>query len=230
MNNKTQLKNLIDLNKHKDNLKYSGAKNQEEQIELILIREFHNNNECKINITPKIHVPDLTILGYKKPEKAVKSLTARGVVKQLDNNIIELVTEQVYCNQCRNRAVFIWDKVNHLEKFHYWDNNVKLHNVLDLEFSNKPIPDMIDHDYKAISELKDNQIEVKCKNCGYERTIYIDHYNQCDPFDKGIYIENPEDQTDIKIRVGRNSDYIVLKNQEELRQFIQSKINNKNGE
>jgi hypothetical protein len=223
--NKKVTKNTVDLNKHIDTSRLFRAKNQEETIQTILIREFYHNNEYEIsNEAPKIYVPDLAILGYKKPEKAVKSLIDRGVVKELDNNIIELVTKQVYCNQCRNRQVFIWDRVNHMETFHYWDEGVQKHNVLKLEFSNKPFPEMIDHDYQAISELIDNQLEVKCKNCGYEKTVYIDNRKECDPFDKGIFIDNPEDEKDIKIRIGRNSSFTVLKNQEELKQFIQSKI------
>ena len=225
MNTLEQSKKTIDLNKHKDNLKYSWAKNQEEQIELILIREFNNNKEYDINAIPRINIKDLSILGYKNPQKAVKTLINRGVVKQLNDDIIELITDQVYCNQCRTRPVFVWDKVNHLEKFHYWSNNTKIHNVLDTEFSNKPLPDMIDHDYKIIGELKDNQIEVKCKNCGYERTIYIDYRRECDPFDKSIFIDNPQDQKDIKVKVGRNDDIIILKNQEELQKFIDNQVN-----
>ena len=207
----------IDLNKHKENLKYSGAKNQEEFIELILIREFHNDKK------PKINVKDLSILGYKNPKNAIKALIDRGVVKQ-NGDIIELVTDQVYCNRCRTRPVFVWDKVDHMEKWHYWNNDTKIHNVLDSEFSSKPFPDMIDHDYEAMGKLENNQLEVKCKNCGYQKTIYIDHYRECDPFDKSIFIKNPEDQWNIKVRIGRDSDYITLENQEELKKYIDSKL------
>lgn len=216
--NTIEQKQTIDLNKHKDNLKYSWAKNQEEQIQLILVQESHNKDTI-----PRINIKDLSILGYKKPEKAVKSLIDKGVVKQ-NGDIIELVTEQVYCNQCRDRPVFVWDKVHHMETFHYWDNRMKLHNVLESEFSKKPFPDMEDHDYETVSELQDNQLEVRCKNCGYQRTIYIDNRNECDPYDKSIYIDNPEDQWNIKVKVGRNSDYITLADQDALKEFIQSHL------
>ncbi len=214
---------LIDLNKHIDTARWANTKNQEETIKMIFMREFWHNKEYEItNSAPKLYIPDLVILGYKKPEKAVKSLLNKGVVKQLDNNTIELITKVVYCNQCRNREIFIWEKEDHLTKFHYWSEIVKKHNVMDTEFSNKPFPNKIDHDYEQISELKDNKIQVKCKNCNYERTIYIENRADCDPYRKSVYIQNPEDERNIEVRY--NNTKIILKNQEELKQFIKSKI------
>ncbi len=225
-NNSLEQTSLVNLNKHIDADRFFRTKNQEETIETILVREFYQNKEYEIKTIPSIFVPDLAILGYKKPEKAVKSLINRGVVRASKDmtDTIELVTKQVYCNQCRTRPVFIWDKEDHLKTFHAWNETTFKHNIADLEFNNKPYPDKIDHDYKAISELKDNKIEVKCSNCGDKRTIYIDHFRECDPFDKGMFIDNPDDQENIRIRLGRNDTYTVLKNQEELKQFIQSKI------
>ena len=225
MNSTNQLK-TIDLNKHVESIKYSRETSQEGQIESILRREFHRNNEYNIDNIPRINVKELSILGYKKPEKAIQNLIDRGVVTRKDD-IITLVTKQVYCNRCdHERKVFVWDKEHHLNTFHYWREQDSKHYITDLEFSSKPIPDKIDHDFKAIGELIDNQLEVKCKNCGYERTIYIDNYRkECNPNDTSVFIENPEDQKDIKVRVYSNHEEIVFKNQEELQKFIQSKLN-----
>ncbi len=215
---------LVDLNKHVDTAKWGRSTNQEDTIKTILIREFYHNNEYKItNEAPKIKISELSILGYKKPEKAIRSLLANGVIKLLDDNkTIELVTKQVYCNQCRNNPVFIWDKLNHLKTFHYWSEIALKHNIVDTEFSNKPFPEKVDHDYKAIGKLEDNQLRVKCKNCNYERTIYIENRKECDPFRKSVFVDNPDAEKDIEIRFGNN--VMILKNQEELKQFIQSKI------
>lgn len=229
MNNKTTSINqkTIDLNKHVDIIKYSRENNQVGQIESILIREFHHNNEYNIDNIPRINVKELSILGYKKPEKAIQNLIDRGVVTRKDD-IITLVTKQVYCNRCDyERKVFVWDKEHHLQNFHYWNERNFKNYVIDLEFSSKPLPDKIDHDFKAIGELQDNKLEVKCKNCGYERTIYIDNYRkECNPNDTSVFIENPDDLENIKVIVYANHEELVFKNQEELQKFIQSKVNN----
>jgi hypothetical protein len=227
MNTKQQLK-TIDLNKIMEwGIKYMGN-NQEEVIQRILIQESHKYKENEIKQKPIINTNELNILGYKNPKKAVQSLINKGVVKDLGNGLIELVTDKVYCHGCNNMEVYIWDKEDHLNTNHYWNDSVKKHNIGELNFSNKPRPDNIDHDFERIGEVIDNTIQVKCKNCDYKRTIYIDHYRHaCNPNDQHIFIENPDDKTDIKIEYKHKE--IVFKNHEELDKFIQSKINENNG-
>lgn len=221
MNSTNQLK-TIDLNKYVGHDKAFRTTNQQDTIESILRHQLYRNKEYEINEIPRIDIRDLEILGYKKPEKAIKSLLDKGVVKQIDKNTIELITDFVYCDECRNSQVFVWDKIDHLRIFHRWDEILFKHNVAELKFSKKPIPDKIDHDYEQISQLNNNEIDVRCKNCGYERTIYID-YRDCDPYYKNLYIENPDSDKDIKIKFKHKE--IVFKNQEELQKFIQSKLN-----
>jgi len=231
---------FVNVATYKDDY-YLNKWSQTKFIEHMLVRERFNNRS-----TTKIFVPDLKLL-YKNPETAITTLVRKGVIKRFRgeyDDVIELNTRIAYCIECRGE-VFYWDRWNHLVRHHAWHKydlefNSKYelvekeskglhpayaHNPWETRFSSKPYPQKEDHEYEQIGELQDNKFTIRCKKCGDIRPIYInDIRNGCDPYDKSIYVENPEDETNIRFRIGRSDAILTAPTKLEYNRFVANTI------